>query len=138
MLQSELSHPTNTIPQILIIIIIGWIVLSFASMGIRYIFAMTVLTYQHKDWEYFLMSSMQKMLYLPTDYHIGVQHGEKQKIIDRGAEAVWQAGDNLLLRVIPQIIIAFCLIIMGLTISPMMTLISIILLPVSIIGVAII
>lgn len=78
------------------------------------------------------MASMKKILYLPIDYHLGVQHGEKQKIIDRGAEAVWQAGDNLLLRVIPQIIIAISLVIMGLYISPLMTLISLFLFPLSI------
>jgi hypothetical protein len=29
------------------------------------------------------------MLRLPIDYHISLQHGEKQKIIDRASEAVW-------------------------------------------------
>jgi ABC-type multidrug transport system fused ATPase/permease subunit len=75
---------------------------------------------------------MQKMLLLPIEYHIGVQPGEKQKIIDRGAEAVWQAGDNLLLRVIPQICITFILIIIGWFIDIRMTLISLALLPISI------
>lgn len=101
-------------------------------MGIQYLFALTLLTYQNTDWANFLMASMKKILYLPIDYHLGVQHGEKQKIIDRGAEAVWQAGDNLLLRVIPQIIIAISLVIMGLYISPLMTLISLFLFPLSI------
>lgn len=73
------------------------------------------------------------MLLLPLHYHISTQHGEKQKFIDRGVEAVWQAGDNLLLKVVPQIIIAIILIIMGLTIDIRMTLISLFLLPMSII-----
>jgi len=72
---------------------------------------MVLLAHQHKDWEGFLLKSMKKMLLLPVDYHIGIQHGEKQKIIDRGAEAVWQAGDNLLLKVVPQICISIILII---------------------------
>lgn len=135
MLQWELTSPTSNIPKTLIYIIGWWIILSVFSMIVRYIFALTLLNYQHTDWANFLMSSMKKMLYLPINYHIGVQHGEKQKIIDRWAEAVWQAGDNLLLKVIPQIIIAICLIIMGIWISPMMTLVSLILLPLSIGGI---
>jgi hypothetical protein len=42
-----------------------------------------------KDWFAFLMRSMKMMLKLPIDYHISLQHGEKQKIIDRASEAVW-------------------------------------------------
>lgn len=93
---------------------------------------MTLLKHQQNDWENFLIKSMKKMLLLPIEYHIGVQPGEKQKIIDRGAEAVWQAGDNLLLRVIPQICIAIILITIGAMIDIRMTLISLALLPISI------
>ena len=75
---------------------------------------------------------MNKMLLLPVDYHIGIQHGEKQKIVDRGSEAVWQAGDNLLLQVIPQISITCILIVMGIFIDVRMTLVSLMLLPFSI------
>jgi ABC-type multidrug transport system fused ATPase/permease subunit len=69
------------------------------------------------------------------NYHISIQHGEKQKIVDRGSEAIWGAGDVLLLTVIPQIAITCILIIMGLFVNIWMTLLSLVLLPFGIIGV---
>jgi len=82
-LERELKNPTGEIPKSILITIIFWITITLASILARYAFALTLLTYQHKDWQNFLLKSMQKMLLLPIDYHIGVQHGEKQKIIDR-------------------------------------------------------
>ncbi|NRH20530.1 ABC transporter ATP-binding protein [Candidatus Gracilibacteria bacterium] len=134
-LEKELKTPLGLIPESIVIIIGIWLIITIAAIGARYLFGMVLLTHQHKDWEGFLLKSMKKMLLLPIDYHIGVQHGEKQKIIDRGAEAVWQAGDNLLLKVVPQICISIILIIIGLTIDIRMTLISLTLLPISIGGV---
>ncbi len=134
-LEDELKSPVWIIPQSVIIIICLWLLITIAAIWTRYLFAMTLLVHQHQDWQNFLLKSMQKMLLLPIDYHIGVQHGEKQKIIDRWAEAVWQAGDNLLLKVIPQICIASILIAVWISIDIRMTLISIILLPISIGGV---
>ncbi|MBP9779210.1 ABC transporter ATP-binding protein [Candidatus Gracilibacteria bacterium] len=135
-LEQELRSPLGYVPQTVIIIIIVWLLITIAAIGTRYLFAMTLLKYQHNDWNNFLIKSMKKMLLLPTDYHLGIQHGEKQKIIDRGAEAIWQAGDNLLLKVIPQICITIILVIIGLMIDVRMTLISLFLLPLSIGGVA--
>ncbi len=134
-LEQELKSPAWIIPQYIILIIGIWLTITIAAIGARYVFAMTLLGYQHKDWENFLLKWMQKMLLLPVDYHLWVQHGEKQKIIDRGAEAVWQAWDNLLLKVIPQICITIILIIIGVSIDTRMTIISLALLPISLIWV---
>jgi ABC-type multidrug transport system fused ATPase/permease subunit len=131
-LEQELKSPVWFIPQSVIFIIAIWLIITIAAIGTRYLFAMILLKYQHADWNNFLIKSMKKMLLLPTEYHLWVQHGEKQKIIDRWAEAVWQAWDNLLLKVIPQICITLILIIIGLMIDIRMTLISLFLLPISI------
>ena len=131
-LEKELRSPVGIIPQSIIIVILIWLTVTITSIGARYLFAMTLLTHQHNDWQAFALKAMKKMLLLPVSYHIGIQQGEKQKIIDRGAEAVWQAGDNLLLRVVPQVAITIILVTVGLFIDVTMTLISLALLPVSI------
>jgi ABC-type multidrug transport system fused ATPase/permease subunit len=131
-LEKELKAPEWILPQSILIVIAIWFFITIAAIGTRYLFGMTLLKHQQNDWENFLIKSMKKMLLLPIEYHIGVQPGEKQKIIDRGAEAVWQAGDNLLLRVIPQICITIILITIGAMIDIRMTLISLALLPISI------
>ena len=131
-LEVELKNPTWHIPDIMLITIGIWIGITILSILARYIFAKTLLTLQNRDWQNFLLKGMQKMLLLPIDYHIGIQHGEKQKIIDRGAEAVWQAWDIIILRIIPQITIAVCLIIFWFIIDWKMTVLSLIFLPISI------
>lgn len=131
-LEVELKSPAWVIPTSVIIIVWFWLLVTMAAIGTRLIFGMVLLRHQHQDWQSFLLKSMGKMLLLPVDYHLGVQHGEKQKIVDRGSEAVWQAGDNLLLQVIPQISITCILIVIGLFIDVRMTLVSLVLLPFSI------
>lgn len=75
------------------------------------------------------------MLNLPLDYHISIDHGEKQKIVDRASEAVWQVWDHIILRIIPQWLVIISLIIGGIYISPTMTLISMIIFPFTLIGI---
>jgi ABC-type multidrug transport system fused ATPase/permease subunit len=135
-LEKELKSPVGIVPESVLIIVWVWLLVTIAAIGARFLFAMTLLNYQQTDWENFLLKSMKKMLLLPVDYHIGIQHGEKQKIIDRWAEAVWQAGDNLLLKVVPQISITLILITIWVFIDLRMTIISMLLLPISIWGVA--
>ena len=130
-LERELKSPIGIVPQTIMITIIVWITITIAAIGTRYIFSVTLLNYQHRDWQYFLLNSMRKMLLLPIDYHLWIPHGEKQKIIDRWAEVVWAAWDNLLLKVLPQLCITLILIVVGLFISIEMTLVSIALLPIS-------
>jgi hypothetical protein len=50
---------------------------------------MQLLTETNKDWYGFTKKAMVMLLRLPIDYHISIDHGEKQKIIDRASEAVW-------------------------------------------------
>ena len=66
---------------------------------------------------------------------MSLQHGEKQKIIDRASEAVWDIGDSGLLHFVPQFLVMIILVISGFFIDIRMTCISLILLPFSIIGI---
>lgn len=75
------------------------------------------------------------MLKLPIDYHISVDQGEKQKIIDRACEAVWEVWDKLILRISPQILITIFLVISGIYIDATMTAISLVFFPFALIGI---
>jgi ABC-type multidrug transport system fused ATPase/permease subunit len=113
----------------LIVIILIWLATIIGTIGIRYIYGLYLLTIVQKDWGNFLMRSMKMMLQLPIDYHISLQHGEKQKIIDRASEAVWDFWDSGLLHIVPQFLVTIILLISGLMIDVRMTLISMILFP---------
>jgi ABC-type multidrug transport system fused ATPase/permease subunit len=115
------------------IIIWIWFLIITATVWVRYIYGMILLTLTQKDWFIFLIKSMKMMMRLPIDYHIGLQHGEKQKIIDRASEAVWDLGDKWFLWIIPRTLVAIILIISGLMIDVHMTIISLLLLPIAII-----
>lgn len=73
----------------LIGIIFLWLAIIIGTIVMRYFYGMYLLETVQNDWFAFLMRSMKMMLRLPIDYHISLQHGEKQKIIDRASEAVW-------------------------------------------------
>ncbi len=88
-----------------------------------------------KDWGDFLMKIMYKMQCLPIEYHRNIQAWEKQKIVDRSAEAVWAVADNFILSVLPQVLVFFILLISGLYIDPLFTAISLWFLPIWAIGV---
>lgn len=128
-------HGGTTINTDLLIAIGSWISMILATIGMRYFYGMILLENTQRDWFNFLMKSMKVMLRLPIDYHISLQHGEKQKIIDRASEAVWDVGDSFLLHIIPQFLVSIILIVSGLLIDVRMTLISLILLPVAILGI---
>lgn len=125
----------TTINTDLLIAIGSWISMILATIGMRYFYGMILLENTQQDWFNFLMKSMKVMLRLPIDYHISLQHGEKQKIIDRASEAVWDVGDSFLLHIIPQFLVSIILIVSGLLIDVRMTLISLILLPIAILGI---
>ena len=132
-LESNMSQ--WNISGILVLTILVWLTAIIATIGMRYFYGMYLLETVQKDWFAFLMRSMKMMLRLPIDYHISLQHGEKQKIIDRASEAVWDLWDSGMLHIIPQILVTFVLIVSGLFIDVRMTLISLILLPFSIWGI---
>lgn len=113
----------------LIIIILVWLATIIGTIGMRYIYGMYLLETVQKDWFAFLMRSMKMMLRLPVDYHISLQHGEKQKIIDRASEAVWDLWDSGMLHIVPQFLVTIVLLISGFMIDVRMTLISMILFP---------
>jgi ABC-type multidrug transport system fused ATPase/permease subunit len=116
--------------------IIGiWLVFSTATIVVRYIYGMRLLQKAMKDWGDFMMKIMYKMQCLPIEYHRNIQAGEKQKIVDRSAEAIWAVADNFILAVLPQILVFITLLISGILIDPIFTLICLGFLPVGIIGV---
>lgn len=117
-------------------IIIGiWTCVGIFTIFIRYAYGMRILNKAMEDWGIFLMRIMKKMHGLPIEYHRNIQAGEKQKIVDRSAEAVWSVADNLILAVLPQILVFITLLISGLVIDPFFTLICLLFLPVGILGV---
>lgn len=106
----EISLQSHYISRELIVGIVFWIIAIIGTITMRYIYGMLLLEKTQDDWFNFLMRSMQMMLRLPINYHISIQHGEKQKIIDRASEAVWDIGDNGLLHIFPQILVTLILI----------------------------
>lgn len=131
----EANLQTGMITPDLMITIGIWFFAILWTIGMRYFYGIFLLETTQSDWFNFLMRSMKMMLQLPIDYHISLQHGEKQKIIDRASEAVWDMGDNGMLHIIPQLLVSIILIISGLYIDVKMTLISLFLLPFAVIGI---
>jgi len=75
------------------------------------------------------------MMKLPLDYHISLQHGEKQKTLERAWEAVWGFGDSGMLHIFPQFLVSVVLVVSGFFIDARMTLVSLVLLPLAILGI---
>ncbi len=113
-------------------IIAVWSIVSISAILVSYYYRVKLLDYTMIDWRNFLLNIMTKMQSLPIEYHRNIQAGEKQKIIDRSAEAVWEMWDNLILAVLPQILIFVILLIGGIIIDPMFTFLSLIFLPIGI------
>ncbi len=131
----EVNLSTGKVTLELIGIIWLWLVAIVGTIVMRYFYGIYLLETVQKDWFAFLMRSMKMMLRLPIDYHISLQHGEKQKIIDRASEAVWDLWDSGMLHMIPQFLLSIILVISGLFIDVRMTIISLVLLPFAIIGI---
>jgi ABC-type transport system involved in Fe-S cluster assembly fused permease/ATPase subunit len=51
------------------------------------------------------------MRQLPLEYHLTKQNSEKVKMIDRGADAVWEVSDIFLLEILPYSLLTILLII---------------------------
>ena len=94
-------------------IVFLWFIAIVGTIVIRYVYGMYLLNTVQKDWGKFLVRSMKMMLRLPIDYHVSLQHGEKQKIIDRASEAVWDIGDSGLLHFVPQFLVMIVLVKIG-------------------------
>jgi len=119
----------------LFIIVWIWIIAIISTIWMRYLYAMKLLENVQDDWFNFIMKSTRKMMKLPINYHISLQHGEKQKIIERASEAVRWFGDSWMAHIIPQFLVSVILIISGLIINVNMTIISLLLLPFAIYGI---
>jgi ABC-type multidrug transport system fused ATPase/permease subunit len=76
-----------------------------------------------------MIDDLRSMIQLPPQYHLTVQNGEKMKLLDRGSEAVWEVGDLLILEIIPYLLLTIGLAILGYTISPILTLVTLGFLP---------
>lgn len=131
----EIELTRESVSGWLLFIILLWLCAIVGTILMRYFYGMYLLETVQKDWFAFLIRSMKMMLRLPIDYHISLQHGEKQKTIDRASEAVWEFWDSGMLHIIPQLLVTLILIVSGCLIDLRMTLISLILLPFSIWGI---
>lgn len=107
--------------------------MSLLIMFGRYFYGYILLTKGTEDWAKMIVTHVRDMTLLPTRYHISVQNGEKIKLIDRGAEAVWETADLLLLEIVPFLLFSSILIIIGCVIHPLLTLVALLFLPVSIV-----
>ena len=117
-------------------LIIGiWLIFWVVTIITRYLYGMRLLQKAMKDWGDYMMKIMYKMQCLPIEYHRNIQAWEKQKIVDRSAEAVWAVADNFILTVLPQVFVFIILLISGLYIDPLFTLICLAFLPIWVIGV---
>jgi ABC-type bacteriocin/lantibiotic exporter with double-glycine peptidase domain len=116
----------------LIYLISGWFIMSVCIMSGRYLYGYVLLTKNSDDWARSIIHDIREMTLLPTKYHISIQNGEKIKLIDRGAEAVWETGDIFLLEIVPYLLFSIILISIGLFIHTPLTLIALIFLPLSI------
>jgi ABC-type multidrug transport system fused ATPase/permease subunit len=111
--------------------IIGiWLVVGISTIVTRYAYGMRLMSSAIRDWWDFLMRIMGQMQLLPIEYHRNIQPGEKQKIVDRSAEAIWAVADNLILVFLPQALTFVTLLISGLFIDPFFTLLCIAFLPI--------
>ena len=106
--------------------------MSLLIMSGRYLYGYMLLTKNSDDWAKSMIHYIREMTLLPTKYHISVQNGEKIKLIDRGAEAVWETGDIFLLEILPYIFFSIILIGIGMYINIPLTLTALIFLPFSI------
>lgn len=99
-------------------IIILWIATSIATIGIRYIYGVTLLDAANDDSVWFYLKCMQKYRSLPIEYHRNIQNGEKQNILNRANEFVWWFLDDVILDILPQTIMIIILVISGFLVAP--------------------
>lgn len=65
---------------------IGLVLLSIVTYTL-YDFGMQIK--MNADWKQFANTTSNKILNLPLDYHLSSNIGERQKIYDRGIDAIW-------------------------------------------------
>lgn len=107
-----------------------WIVLVLLSIGTFTLYDFSINTLANNGWKEFALRTSKKMLHLPMEYHISTAPGEKQKIYDRGVEAVWSIAYETYISVFPQLLVFVFLLIFGFYVNPLMMLISLFVLPI--------
>lgn len=110
-----------------------WVLLVLLSIGTFTLYDFSIQTLMHGDWKKFALTTSEKMMQLPMDYHISTNLGERQKIYDRGIDAIWNTGYEMYLNILPQIFIFISLLIFGFYINPLMMVISLSVMPIGII-----
>ena len=116
-------------------IIILWIVTSIATIGIRYLYGITLLDAANYDSVGFCLRGMKQYRSLPIEYHRNVQNGEKQNALNRADEFVWAFLDTVILEILPQILMILILIVSGFIIAPMFMTVLLFFVPVITVGV---
>jgi len=112
---------------------IVWVLLVLLSIGTFTLYDFSIQMLMHGDWKKFALTTSKKIMQLPMDYHISTNLGERQKIYDRGIDAIWNTGYEMYLNILPQIFIFTSLLIFGFYINPLMMLISLSVMPIGII-----
>ncbi|MDP2103615.1 MAG: ABC transporter ATP-binding protein, partial [Candidatus Gracilibacteria bacterium] len=123
----ELLAETSTFFIKISLLWIGLVLLSIATFTL---YDYSVSTLMNSGWKDFCLTTSKKMLRLPMDYHVSTSLGERQKIYDRGVEAVWEVAYEVYITIFPQFLIFISLLIFGFYINTTMTLISLFILPI--------
>ncbi len=109
-----------------------WIGLVLLSIGTSTLYEFSIASLANRGWNTFCLATTKKMLRLPMEYHISTSLGERQKVYDRGIQAVWDVAYDVYVVILPQIFIFVSLLVFGFYINPMMMLISLFVLPIGI------
>lgn len=134
-LQTSLAKPellaaTSTFFVKISILWIGLVLLSIATSTL---YEFSIASLANRGWNIFCLATTKKMLRLPMEYHVSTSLGERQKIYDRGIQAVWDVAYDVYVVILPQIFIFISLLVFGFYINPMMMLISLFVLPIGIV-----
>lgn len=107
-----------------------WVGLVLLSIGTSTFYEIAIANRANLGWNTFCLATTKKMLRLPMEYHVSTNLGERQKIYDRGIQAVWDVAYDMYIVILPQIFIFISLLIFGFYINPMMMLVSLFILPI--------
>ena len=111
--------------------LIWWIIISL-SIAAYWVYDYMVHKINHKDWEHYITFLWFNFINLTIDKHISTDVWERQKVFDRGAEALFQVGLNILDPIVPSFFTFVFLLILWVYVNWQMTLVSLFLLPLSI------
>ena len=131
-LEMTMKNSMNFSP--LIYIVCGWLLVTLLIMWSRYVYVNVLLDRTIEDWKKWLIDTTSKIQWLPIEYHITKSNGEKIKMIDRWAEAVWEVSDVFLLEILPYTALTIILVIIWCSINTTLTIIALSFLPLALYG----